>query len=273
MAEELKQKENAIKLNDKENNNPVNSGIDTSKLQAKNEALEKKLRKYIAHSECLTKEKELITEIIKENISDSDSQQGYEKDVKASVVSLCERLNALEEEYDSLNAEKSALLLTLSAAQGSLEKARDEKAKIKDKFDTANQEIAILNNKQKQLQDIAEVVRDSAKDLEEEKNRQVSYLEKENLHILEENKKLKKDLRTLKTQRKAVALAVDDEKTEDLGSILSLARSSNDKENTVNNSSVKSLKANVTAVSKSRVGLGSGEGEADDENTQECQTS
>jgi len=209
--------------------------------------------------------------MIKETTSDSDFQDGIDKDLGASVVNLCERLHALEEECDMLSTTKDALQTTITETKEQLDEVAKEKSDIREKLKDARREVVALNEKRKQIQEIAENVKGTAKDLEYEKNRQVAYLEKENLHILEENKKLKKEVRSLKTEKKAAALVIQDEPTEDLGSMLSMTLSSQDKENTVNQS-MQSAKPMTKAV-KSQVGLGSGEGDINDECTQECQTS
>ena len=256
----------------KENYIPAIHGAQITQLQAKTEALEKKLRKYIAHSECLTKEKEAMKEMINETISELGGRNIADNDLSASVVTLCERLHTLEEECDSLNETKDALQNSVNQTRANLNEATIKKLEFKEELNISRQQVIDLNRKQKKLQNIAENVKGCTKDLEEEKNRQVSYLEKENLHILEENKKLTKEVRTLKTRSKAAALDIHDEPTEDLGSILSMTRSFNDKENRVNGS-VNSPKPMVETLSKPRVGLGSGEGEIHDDNSQECNQS
>jgi len=276
-AEDLRRKmeESAsqmINSNDKENHNYKNFESDFVKVQAKNEALEKKLRKYIAHSDCLTKEMGAIQEMIKETVADSNFEQINNKDLSAAVVGLCERYHTLEEECNALSDAKLSLQKTLTQTKDNLREVAKEKVEINEDLRSTKEEVVTLSKRQKQFQEISENVKGSAKDLEDEKNRQVSYLEKENLHILEENKKLKKQVRTFKTQTKATSLTIQDEPTEDLGSILSTL-ASQDKENIVNGSIKSPYSAAANTLSKSRVGLGSGEGEIDEDNTQECQQS
>ena len=257
---------------DKENHNYQNFEIDFAKLQTKNEALEKKLRKYIAHSDCLTKEMGAIQEMIKETIADSNFEEVNDKDLSAAVVDLCERFHTLEEECNALSDAKSSLQETLTQTKDNLREVAKQKAEIKEDLKATKEEVVALSQKQKEFQEISENVKGSAKDLEDEKNRQVSFLEKENLHILEENKKLKKQVRVFKTQSKAASLTIQDEHTEDLGSILSTL-ASQDKENIVNGSIKSPFPTTAKVLSKARVGLGSGEGDIDDDNTQECQQS
>ena len=167
---------------------------------------------------------------------------------------------------------KTALHDTLLQTKLQLNEVVKEKLILEEDLEVTKEEVVALSQRQRQFQEIAENVKGSAKDLEEEKNRQVSYLEKENLHILEENKTLKKQVRALKTHSKASKLTVEDEPTEDLGSILSTLNSQ-DKENNLNGIIKSPYRATTKTSSKTRVGLGSGEGEMNDDNTQECQQS
>ena len=261
-----------LSSNDKENYNHKSFEADFAKLQIKNEALEKKLRKYIAHSDVLTKEIRAIQEMIKETVADSNFQEVGDKDLSAAVVELCERYHTVEEECNAMSDAKTALHNTLLQAKSQLNEVTNENIKLEEDLEVTKKEVVALSQRQSQFQEIAENVKGSAKDLEEEKNRQVSYLEKENLHILEENKTLKKQVRALKSHSKASKLTVQDEPTEDLGSILSTLNSQ-DKENNLNGSIKSPYRATTKTSSKTRVGLGSGEGEINDDNTQECQQS
>ena len=273
-AEDLRSKLANVDLssNDKENYNHKSFEADFAKLQAKNEALEKKLRKYIAHSDVLAKEMRAIQEMIKETVTDSNFQEVEDKDLSAAVVELCERYHTVEEECNAMSDAKTALHDTLLQTKLQLNEVVKEKLILEEDLEVTKEEVVALSQRQRQFQEIAENVKGSAKDLEEEKNRQVSYLEKENLHILEENKTLKKQVRALKTHSKASKLTVEDEPTEDLGSILSTLNSQ-DKENNLNGIIKSPYRATTKTSSKTRVGLGSGEGEMNDDNTQECQQS
>lgn len=256
----------------KENNNRDNHSGEITELRARTEDLEKKLRKYIAHSEDLTKEKEAMKEMINETMTELGGHCMAGNDLSSSVVTICERLHTLEEECDALNEAKDHLQRDINQTKIELKDVTLKKEEIEEELKTTRQHISDLNRKQKKLQEITDNVRGRTKDFEDEKNRQVSYLEKENLQILEENKKLKKEMRTLKTRSKAAAIGIKDEPTEDLGSILSTNNPLSDKENIVNNAMT--LQKPMASSSKQhRVGLGSGEGDMTEENTQECQPS
>merc|ERR1712238_210790 len=158
-----------------------------------------------------------------------------------------------------------------------LEELSKDRSNLEDELSSSKLEAMKANKKKENLQQIIESVKTSANELEFEKNRQVSYLEKENLHLHEELKKEKKQSRALKNKQKTSKFDDDDE-TADLGSILS-SHATDDKENNENMSGRKSFKSKSPMSSGTRLssrpmaGLGSGEGEVDDENTTECQQS
>lgn len=106
-----------------------------------------------------------------------------------------------------------------------------------------------IKDKYKMQKGVNESLRQSSKNLEYEKNRQISYLEGENLKYLRELKVCNKEIQILKTQRHADVI---DEPTEDLGSVLSSfkvddkrnARSESNKENNFAQTSAKKASLN-----------------------------
>lgn len=276
---------------DKENKQPGNRD-ENAALQVHIGAIEKKLRKYVKHCDDLKKEKDAMMEMIKSTLSESDIQ---DEDLSGHVVLLCERLNTLEEECESLSElqgeallletrlkqiekERSSLEVSLTETKEKLVELSKDRANLEDELSSSKLEAMKANKKKEELQQIIEGVKTSANELEFEKNRQVSYLEKENLHLHEELKKEKKQSRALKNKQKTSKFD-DDEETADLGSILTLPHAIHDKENNENMSGRKSFKSKSPMSSGTRLssrpmtGLGSGEGEADDENTTECKQS
>ena len=194
--------------NNKDNSIPAANADDMIKLQEKTVALEKKLMKYIAHSASLTKEKESMKEMIRETISELDCNNSGDNDLGSSVVSICERLHTLEEECDSLNEAKHSLQRSIAETENVLNETAKSKVEIEDKLEISKQEVKALSKIKKQLEHITENLKGSSKDVEDEKNRQVAYLEKENLSIIEENKKLKNEVRTMRAKNKAVSLGL-----------------------------------------------------------------
>jgi hypothetical protein len=158
------------------------------KLEAKHDALEKKLRKYISSYESLAKEKQLIQEILEDDIQSCSNMS-----LSGAIAALCQRLHVLEKERAESLRLKQNVHETLEETRKKLHKVEVQKHEFERAFYEAKEEVTNLNQEQKQFRQIAENVKCSAKDLEEEKTRQVSCLEKENLQILEENRKLSKN--------------------------------------------------------------------------------
>ena len=254
-------------------------------LYAKQIALEEKLRKYVAHCEFQKKEKDAIIDLIKSTIDNDNLGSMADEDLGEAITALCERLKLLEDEVECLMgvkeelsqtemklklAEESRFVLqtSLDEMQEKIKYSSDEKENLAKQLKNVNEEVHKLKEKQEKLQQISASVQGSASELEAEKNRQVSYLERENLQFLAEVKQLKQEIRKLKSERKfSSVVATDDEPTEDLGFISKLV--SNDKENNPNHN----ISAEKSSIIKSRYGLGAGEGDINDDNTQECQTS
>merc|ERR1711957_676838 len=96
------------------------------------------------------------------------------------IITLCNRFSSLEEEYERLiSADKKE-----STYQVELETQHME------------------NEKLRQIKETVEKERINAADFEHEKKRQVNYLEKENLQILEELKASKRNFIKMKTLNK-----------------------------------------------------------------------
>ena len=213
--------------------------------------------------------------MINESISELGGQDVVGEDLSSSVVTICERLHTLEEECETLNGTRDALNNSIVQTKKDLKDALLQNEELQVSLKEKTQQVDVLNRKQKELQGIVANIRGRTKDLEDEKLRQVSYLEKENLHVLEENKELKKAVRDMKTRSKAKSLEIHDDPTEELTSILPTS-SSLDKENIVNGSTnTKGVDRSVQKIQKRRVGLSAGlgaagVGEGNDENTQEC---
>ena len=260
---------------------------DLDELQSKQIALEEKLRKYVAHCEFQKKEKDAIADLVKSTFDDDDDSLGarVDEDLGGAITSLCERLKSLEDELECLMnvkqdlshtamklelAEESrfALQISLEEMKEKVKLSSEEKQKLTNQLKSVNEEVCKLKEKLEKLQQISASVQGSASELEAEKNRQVSYLEKENLQFLAEVKQLKQEIRKLKSERKISSIAAaDDEPTEDLGFLSKFV--SNDKENNPN----QILTAEKSTLSKPRYELGAGEGDLNDDNTQECHTS
>lgn len=211
-------------------------------LQEKYVTLEKKVRKYIAHCEHLEK----TCNVLKEENKIIPQMKHELKEVNIEL----ERKNLELEKAQFANSQSDRL-------DGALKKNHEK----------LEEELSLIKNKYAKQKELNKALKQSSDELEYEKNRQISYLENENLQYLGELKATKKELKSLKVQRHMFSSGVDDAPTEDLGSIVSakLKESSklgeSDKENNPNQSFVHKSKKQITP---SRVGLGAGVGNSED---------
>jgi len=214
--------------------------------------------------------------MIKSTLLEADSHEDIGDNISGHVVLLCERLNELEErqqETQSLQDQLARAESTISEKEAKLEELSKDMVDIEEKMKGASRAIVANKRKEEEMHKIIENVKASANELEFEKNREVNFLTKENLRLIEDLKKEKKQSRALKTKYK-LAKSDSDEHTSDLGSILpSHQFDDQDKENNPNKIPRSSSKSSRTSLSRPNLRLGGGEGETNDENTQECQQS
>lgn len=314
-----KQELSQVQLNNKENENPKVDEPELCTLKLKSQTLEKKLRKYVAHCRHLEEEKNAIAAVVKNTITDDDSNLNADKNFSGAIIYLCEHLNELEEECDVLRqAEKkaSSCLLELDTQQEAnsnlhktvsdtnnkvkilLQKEMETQGQLKD----AKRQFSLANEQCSKLKHIADNARDSVTALEFEKGRQVSYLEKENLQLLDELNLKKTKLHKVMAERDAQQYCDNDDQLEEFGEMHSdfvFNGNQDDKENKDHSLDIKksmlknsgiiargnevlSDKKNQLNISDApsrnplskpnRQCLGSGEGHATDENTAECNT-
>jgi len=271
---------------DKDNNNPTVDLSEFQNLQQKYEKLENKVRRFNDHCEQMDKEKSVIMDLIKSSIQEDGKDMT--KDFNGAVVELCERLETLEEQCDALKQEnitaKVSLENQLTKIKAALENETEMNRHLETKLKESEGKFLPLKQKYDTLQQLTEDMKRSADELEYEKNRQISYLESENLQCLGELKLKKKEIQSLKVERNT---EIYDEPTEDIGSIISMKLSSlecdkeklssleSDKENCPNVNTIMSPNrdAKLGSQTKRSIGLGSGEGVTNDEHTNECNQS
>jgi len=316
-----KQELSQLQLSNKENDHPKVSKSELSTLKLKNQTLDKKLRKYVAHCRHLEEEKNAIAAVMKNTMPDDGSIINVNKDFSGTIIQLCERLNALEEECDVLTqAEQkaSSCLLELDTQQEAnsnlqkniidtenerqllLQKERETCRQLED----SKKQISIINEQCSKLKQIADSSQHNVTALEIEKTRQVTYLEKENLQLLEELNLKKKEVHKVMAERDMQQYGNNDDKSEEFSEMYSSFEfngkhddkenrnhSQEDKKNTVKecgtiiqgNTALSDMKNQLnisdtsickppSSIKPNRQGLGSGEGLATDENTAECNT-
>jgi len=214
----------------KDSTSPNTSRI--SELQEAKEALGTKLRKYAAHIKQMDQERSLAFHTMKKVLDRLD-----EDDLVGSVSSLCEKLNALEEECDALSSvegraagylveseqlrdKNGALQKQLSETESRLNELLKAKADLQLKLEESNLALASLQHERDELRALEKIARGSASELESEKSRQISYLEKENLQLMLELKNVKREAQNLRSEIGAFRNG-NREITEDLGGISS----------------------------------------------------
>ncbi len=197
-------------------------------------ALEKKVLKFKAHSEHLEKK---CRELKEEN----------------------QLIDKLQRELQKSNKELDRVSEELENAQFASVQSNNA--------DEALSELKSKYGKQKELN---KSLKQSYKELEYDKNRQIAYLEKENLEYLDELKTTKREIKSLKAQRHMMSVGVDDAPTEDIGSLISMKLSEskkidvNDKENQPVQTSTRRRKTINVEASAPRPGLGAVNSNDDD---------
>ena len=239
-------------MQDKENQSPKIQNEEAQMLMRKNEALEKKVRKFVAHCEHLERDCDLLKD---ENKAVSALRSELEK-----VNLELERVDSEFEKAKSANAD----LQDIRTRNEDLDTLLSKKQTIQT---TLERDITAIKQNYAKQKEINDNLKKSSKELEYEKNRQISYLENENLQYLGELKATKKEIKSLKAQRYVMNSDADDEPTEDLGSIISMNLDASNKENhPVQSPQLKSKKkSGLNKQTEGRAGLGSGEGHIEDD--------
>ena len=271
-----------------------------TELRFAKEALETKLRKYLSHCQRLEEEKASVLEVLR------SSQQGasFDGDIPKSVVSLCDKLASLEEECETLSKSGNQASFYLSEVEQLRELNRSLQSQISDSSKRvdrlAQSEIELkesltsLRLEQDELRVRADRAQGTAESLENEKSRQVRYLEQENLQLMIDLKAIKKQLQKAKAELNMLRAKALDDDTMDISSVAPPAPAQSrtkpkvkverappstpvDKENNENAeriASAKSSRRGWGSSLKSRRTPGLGESlEHGEENTQECKQS
>lgn len=264
------------------------------------EALETKLRKYLSHCQRLEEEKSSILQVLR------SSKQGaaFDGDIPKSVVSLCDKLASLEEECEALSKSENQASFYLSEVEqlrehnSTLESQISDSRKRVDRLVRSEIELkeslTSLRLEQDELRVRADRAQGTAESLENEKSRQVRYLEQENLQLMIDLKAIKKQLQNAKAELNMLrAKALDDDTMDTIGlppPATTQARSKpkvkveraapstpHDKENNENVEHIASAKSSRRGWGsnlKTRRTPGLGESlEQNEENTQECKQS
>lgn len=238
-------------------------------LQDELKQCEIKLRKYVAHSERLEQDRNVVLEVISSCKNLPGDVVG--NSIGEMVTSICDRLVSVEEEcdalatsetkaseylaeLDSLRAKHSALECQIESQTENDSGLAESLEKSKSSLNRANDKIKQLTKDKELLKSMAESTKCSMNELQTEKRRQMQYLESENLQLGEELKKAKKELAETRVSLDAAqngAFSGGDH-TEDLQGLSSFFNSS-----TKRPSAIKSSCKSAMAPATKRVPLGS----------------
>ncbi len=279
---------------------------DYEKLTDANRVLENKLRKYAAHCQQLEEEKVAILEKIKSVSLDENDDVEDDDDLIAAFSTLYERLKNTEEECEALmTAEKKAsgYLMQIDRLQDDNTSLERNMSRLQDRVSElikSNKELQnklsdtnnVLKDSRDELSDfrsMAESAKGNVSELESEKNRQVSYLEQENLQLMNELKAKDKQISALMAEKTLNNMDSENDHTDDLNGLsCSLIKDKhfNDKENQdINNDSKNNYQTdsitrgkvhtrkNSEMIKPPKIKKGLGEGHINDENTTECNQS
>jgi predicted nucleic acid-binding Zn-ribbon protein len=191
----------------RERKDVVDQSEEIEKLQDDLRQCENKLRKYVQHSERLEKDRKGVIDAI----SSCDVADVVGDSVVEMVVSLCEKLTSIEEECMALvssEGKASEYLSELDAlrekyseleAEVKVYEAEDAKMAIaladcKANLKKAEEKLISLSKDNELLKSMAESAKGNISELQNERRRQMQYLENENLQLGDELKRAKKEL-------------------------------------------------------------------------------
>ena len=194
-------------------------------MRFEKDALETKLRKYLAYCKALEGDKSQIIDALRAN-----KREVVDDDFVGAVVTLCDQLASLEEECDALSsAEERA-----SSYLAEIERLREQISSFQTILAEAKNKILILTRSESELSSQLKKVEERCASLREEreklrcntaanggegvseKSRQVKYLEQENLQLMLDLKAVKKQLHVSRSELDALRMKGWDDNTEDL---------------------------------------------------------
>ena len=191
----------------RERKDVVDQSEEIEKLQDDLRQCENKLRKYVQHSERLEKDRKGVIEAI----SSCDVADVVGDSMVEMVVSLCEKLTSIEEECMALVSSEGKASEYLSELDALREKYSELEAEVKvyevedakmaialadckANLKKAEEKIISLSKDNELLKSMAESAKGNISELQNERRRQMQYLENENLQLGDELKRAKKEL-------------------------------------------------------------------------------
>lgn len=216
--DELKAQLEGLHSADKENvgastrSTRSSSAAEATTLRQEKEALETKLRKYAKHCQSLEESQQEIADTIK-GLSDSEIIEGVDDDLAGAVIALTDKLRISEEEIDALVSEQkrsSNYLMELdrlkedkASLERSLKKLQNDGSRVGE----LQEQVDDLMQERSELQELAKSARENSSALGQEQQKQIRYLEQENLNLHLELKQAKQDLSTSRAEANNVAMS------------------------------------------------------------------
>jgi chromosome segregation ATPase len=193
-------------------------------LRFEKEALETKLRKYITYCKSLESDKTQIIDALR-----AHRREVIDEDFAGAVVSLCDQLTSLEEECDALSSAEgrassylveserlheqiTSLKIELDQSKNKILELNRIESELTTRLKKAEANSAALRVDQDKLQSRAG---GSGRESVPEKNRQVKYLEQENLQLMLDLKAAKKQLQTARSELDVLRMKSLEDDTED----------------------------------------------------------
>lgn len=209
------------------------------------EATEWKLRKYTEYVKQIDEERSIAFQAMK--------RVGFsfnEDDFVGSISAFCERMAAITEECQRTNNyllevkqrcdSVETLTKRIAETENQLKEVLSEKKELQLKLDEASHAI-------ESLQKVCDELSFQFSSKESEQNRQITYLEKENLQLMHDLKNTKKEAQKLRLEIEGIQRGVQQETTEDLkGLSLELIPANGFEEQSSNTSEVKKISTKPT---------------------------
>ena len=243
----------------RERKDVVDQSEEIEKLQDDLRQCEKKLRKYVQHSERLEKDRKGVIDAI----SSCDDADVVGDSVVEMVVSLCEKLTSIEEECMALVSSEGKASEYLSELDALREKYSELEAEVKvyevedakmaialadckANLKKAEEKIISLSKDNELLKSMAESAKGNISELQNERRRQMQYLENENLQLGDELKRAKKEL----AEAKFTVTAFQNDAFSSLSTLLGGASSSSTKRAPIESTSKRGATSSSTKLAQ-----------------------
>lgn len=213
--------------------------VELSELRFDKQALESKLRKFAAHCQRLEDDKAGMTDALKSCSIDPSGDE----DINDKIVTLCDKLAALEEaksrRYSGDNKKLESLREENKTLLAKVQQAEENKQR-------ANMKLKTYMERVEELQMSLEDSNENANGASSENSRKLQFLEQENLQLMLDYKSAKKQLQLSREEVEMLRLNAVENPTIDFSTIEFA---------TVNTGEFSSLRAKKTDHALSRTSI------------------